>query len=149
MRERVDGLRDASHDILHLRLNGLGILGQSALQEALVVIAADIDQHGRVVRSLMAVQVRDISGELVREIDRQGMPGRGVDQNRRRCVAGFRSRERAIVKSHVQHFGQLFGVGGTVGGSALPGRRRRLADQVEQIAVVRQTVSENDQSGVT
>src|SRR5882762_468044 len=104
-----------------LRLNGLGS-GRSALQEALVVIAADIDQRGGVVRSLMAVQVRDISGDLVREIDRQGMPG-GDDQNRRRCVAGFRSSERAIVKSHVQHFGQLFSAGGTPPRPAAPAGR--------------------------
>src|SRR5260370_36947843 len=53
-----DRLVDVSAHARHKRLHGLKVLGQLGKQERVVVIAADIDQRGGVVRRLVAVELR-------------------------------------------------------------------------------------------
>ena len=48
-----------------------GVFGHAGRQEGGVVVAADIDQRGRALRRLVAVEVGEISGDLGRKIDRQ------------------------------------------------------------------------------
>ncbi len=145
--QRGDRLVDAPDNVGDEGLNLLGRLGQAGLQECIVVVAADIDQRGRAFRRLVAVEISEISSDLGRQIDWQRLSGHWIDDQRRRQVARFRASEGAIIETHVQEAGELLRINGAVGEAALPSRRLRKADQVEQIPIVRQTVTKDDERG--
>ena len=120
-------------------IRGLDGIGRVSRFEIQIVVVADVEDRFATLGGLVAMQAGDESLDLDVEIDRDRVDG---------LRAG--AAERVILdvgRFYVQQGRQLFGVSRAVRETALPPRRGGNADQVKQIAVVGQAVTEKDEVG--
>lgn len=109
-------------------------------RRAQVVIVADEQDGRRIVRRRLAVEAREIPIDLRGQVDGGELVRIAVASD---C---FGAAERVIQRRHAEQTGHDLRIGRTVGKPAFKiGRRGRLADEAEQVAVVAETVAEIDE----